>query len=78
MYIFTSTVVDIVLGDTILPLPRAGRPCLRLSHTKKNLGSPSDTDCHIQRCKKKRCSLGVTFQSFCLAVAVAAASCKYC
>ena len=39
-------------GDTILPPPRAGRPCLRLSNTKKNLGLPSDTDCHSPKCKK--------------------------
>ena len=64
-------------GDAILPPPRAGRPCLRLSNTKKNLGLPSDTECHSQRCKK-RCSLGVTFQRFCLAVAAAAASFEYC
>ena len=28
-------------GDTILPPPRAGRPCLRLSNTKKILGYPA-------------------------------------
>ena len=30
------------------------------SSEQKNLGLPSDTDCHSQRCKK-RCSLGVAF-----------------
>ena len=48
-------------GDTILPPPRAGRPCLRLSNTKKILGYPATRTATHQSAKQIRRELRVFF-----------------